>query len=295
MIEHPSVREKNARRMKANKLKINNEYVYEMFTFANIDEFETNPGFDLNKPKNDLISAISDYEAMLIDLGEAMKSFSVLLMKVPEEWRDKESKNLKSSFKIKANHFISRVNVVAQLYEDIVGFAANIIKELNGIVFEERNFPWDILDLIDKKELLEMVYIRLIACTRLLEFCDNLRQELSPYLIEVIKFSVQIHDQSELFKNNLENLGDRLSEKVCQINPTVDKLTHSIVFDTTRGVDEFGRYEFNKWLHRWKIDITNWKLCAYRGAVREDIVLVSEVVITRVIKSLTQFVIIKIF
>lgn len=257
--------------MKANELQIDNQYLYTMIAIAS--ENEAISSFDFLTPKNDLNAAINEYNSMLNHLVEARKSFSKLNSKIPKPL-DREYITLKHGIGKQLIEVKKRINDIAEVYEDVIEFATNIIKELNGIVIEEKNLKWEIVDSNNKNELLEMVYIRLIACTRLIGFCNHLNQELSTDLIEVKDIFANSDRQIGLIIENLRKIKSSLSSKIMQTKSALDKLTQYVVVDLTKIDDEYGRYEFNKWLHSWRNDIINWKLRAYRGIDKKDIVLV---------------------
>lgn len=237
---------------------------------------ETNSMPDLNKPKNDLIVAIDEYDSMLKDLKETKNTLIELTKEIPTEWRCDEYFKLKISVRAKLGSFTSQVNILATVYEDAVEFATNIIKELKSIVFDEKYLPWDSVESDDKKKLIEMINIRLTVCTGLLGFCNELKPEISTLPFEVNNLFVNSNNQFELFMKNVDNFGYYLSEKRLNLKPIIEKLSNPFVDDFERHEDEYGRYEFNKLHFNWKKDITNWKINAYRSIASEDIILVSK-------------------
>lgn len=261
--------------MKANKFHIDNEHLYNVIAFVNGDVTETISSFDLKTPRKDLLAAIDECVSMLVDLELANQAFSKLAKKVPKKLKYDGGMNIKTSVCSKVSIFSSRVYEFAEVYADVVDFASNIIKELSGIVFEEENLPWEAVNSEHKKELIEMANIRLMACTRLLAFCNDLKPKIHPLLIEAKNIFTESNNQSDLILKSFRGLGYKLSENSRQIKPVLDKLTHYIVVDLTKTEDGYGRYEFNKWLHSWRRNIIDWKLRAYRGVDRKDIVIVS--------------------
>lgn len=261
--------------MKVNKQKIANESLYDMFLFANSNAVST-----LKTLRNDLLASIDVYEIMLEKLVKANGAFLKIFNKIPEEWKNSESVKIKYSVQMKMNHFKNRINDVAELYEDVVGFATSIIKELKGIVFDEKNLPWNAVDLDAKNELLEMVNTRLMACTRFLGSCNALKPKILPLLIEVKSFMSKVDMQSESFLKDFQMLGIKLTGSAKLLQPIISKMKEYTVVDLTTIEDEYGRYEFNKWFHSWRRDIINWKRRAYHEVDRKAIILVSELIIS---------------
>lgn len=268
-------RDKKLTRMDAYRIQIENQSLYDMIAFVNGNFEETYPVPDLKTPKKGLLAAIDEYIELVKNQAETSIHFFKLTTEVPKEWFHEEIKNLKASTRSRMSRFSQQTNEFRDIYEEILGFAATIIRELTGIVLEEENYSWNAVDFDDKKELLQMINTRLMACTRLLGFCSELKQKFSPIFIEVKDIYINSYNQSEYMKK-LQQLGFKISGKIKEIKPMMDKLEEYVVVDLTKNEDVYGRYEFNKWLHSWRNDIINWKLRAYHGIQKNDIVLVSD-------------------
>lgn len=258
---------------------------FEIDTVCFYDKFGSSSAIEFISIKDDIVAAIDEYETMYNELAEAKKAFSELGTEFPELFRNREYNKLRGSVRMRLSGFESRINELAGVYETAVGFATNIIEELREIVLQEENQPWDIVDLEQKKELLEMTIIRLMGCTHLLRFCNDIKQKILTIFDEIKNLFIKSQNQCELFMKNMKELANNLSEKTKEIQPVINRLRARKTL-VTKGKDIYGRFQLNKWVDSWKNDITNWKMHAYRGIAAENIFLVSKILLSFYLFSL---------
>lgn len=153
------------------------------------------------------------------------------------------------------------VNALSNLYAEAFGLAANIIKELKEIVNEaDPNKKWENVYSDDKEELITFAKDGLIACTKLLGFCNDQRQAISLDL-DRIEISLDSHNIEEIIENWKKTKNERF-ESLTQIKLVIDKLAGrrvaKAIFEDKHADC---RKEFNVYFNGWYI--FDWKRRAY--------------------------------
>lgn len=254
--------ERKKNRIRTDKDDIDNTYMNQILEFVHDKNgliFGSNHNIisilELNKLKQGLVLGKKEYDSVRKNLQSVKETHSEFSIRFSEQWRDMNIDILNIGAEI--FRIGSQINALGNVYADAFGLAANIIKEIKDIKNESNpNKKWENVDSNKKRELLKFTKNGMIACTKLLELCNEQKQLISQALNEIkesfdhqdVEKMIEVwndwfFEQSEQFKQ-IDDVIDKLSRRVIVQSENEDKPTECRI--------EFNKYFNGRYLVEWK-------------------------------------------
>lgn len=231
--------------------------------------------YDLNIPNYALLSTIYKYDRLVNVASEAKYLFE--LYKSTKEYMNIKSlkqfrtDRIKLGFKI--NFMITQAELIVDLYETFIQDAIKLAKILKSIVNSKKNTKtWTELDLIDKVELLQLIYGRLKTFADLLKHCDEKQEILLNALSPTIDIFKELKDAStiENFVIKCKKLRENQWEEVIKIDfKRNTKILSNRLMDVTSPIYVTVKTNIEE-AEAFKEKLQKWKDKVYQGEFIED-------------------------
>lgn len=230
---------------------------------------------DLNIPKGEILNAIFKYGEMLKAQTDAKRQFSNYKIKYRGVEGLETLGNERSAMSSVINALMVRTYDVNQVYDNFIEFFLKITKVLIDIVNNSKN-PWTNLFIPYKAELIEIVYRRLIACTDLLESCNDLQETVLNILNPMIEIFDELGDTST-FQRFLDKYDELIAKQKMSLmghifRHKIDILLRNkgTILPQKNQIIYEKRKKFNEEEISFKQAIKDWKKKAYNGGKGYD-------------------------
>lgn len=227
----------------------------------------------LNTPNNALFTAIYNY-GNLLDIATEVKRLYELYRSSRINERNyafKKFQFVRRKISMAISLVINRSEEIAESYEKFIKMGIKYGKMLKNIK-NSKSKNWNDVAFEDKAELIEIIFMRLITCTELIDYCNRMQfnciESLTP-MIDIFKNLEDTSTMSDFVENGMnlvENQWNLVTNR--HVKRSINLMLEKIV---RVGNPVYIKIQkFNNASESFKADIRRWMEKAYDGELIED-------------------------